>query len=217
MRVLIIGLGSIAEKHVFVLRQLFKEVTIYALRSGTNKSESDGIRDIYHLDELSVKPDFVIVSNPTFLHVNTLKYCLALKVPVMIEKPLSDAQGYDELTKLIPYIEENNILTYCACNLRFHPVILFLKENIGKKRINEVNIYCGSWLPGWRSGKDFRHSYSAKPEMGGGVYLDLIHEIDYCFWLFGAPEKVYSVKTNKSSLSIKSIDFASYNLLYRDF
>ena len=112
-------------------------------------------------------------------------------------------------------------MTYVACNLRFLDTIIFLKECIetGKVpgRINEVNVYCGSYLPEWRPGSNFRESYSARADMGGGVHLDLIHELDYICWIFGIPENHRAFCRNKSSLCIDSIDYAKYLLFYREF
>ncbi len=80
-----------------------------------------------------------------------------------------------------------------------------------------MNIYCGSYLPDWRPGRDFRETYSIDPAFGGGVHLDLIHELDYCIWLFGKPLRVTSIKRNVSSLHIHSYDFASYHLFYETY
>lgn len=217
MIVLIVGLGSIAYKHISVLKQLYKDVTVYAWRSAPHPDESKDVINIHDLGELKQLPDFVIISNPTHLHLAALKNCIPLKVPVMIEKPLTDAPGYKVIDNYIREIEDNHILTYVACNLRFHEAIAFLKAHLPGKRINEVNVYCGSWLPGWRQGKDFRTFYSVDPDAGGGAHLDLIHELDYCYWLFGKPERVSGAKTNNSSLSIKAVDYANYNLRYKEF
>ncbi len=67
-----------------------------------------------------------------------------------------------------------------------------------------------------KSGHDYKKLYSTHNEMGGGVHLDLIHEIDYCYWLFGNPYSVMSLKRHVSSLQINSVDFAAYHLLYPD-
>ncbi len=103
--------------------------------------------------------------------------------------------------------------------MRFHPALQFIKHNFKLKagRIQEINIYCGSYLPDWRPNRNFREIYSANKEMGGGVHLDLIHEIDYCVWLFGEPINHNSIKSSKSSLAISAIDYAHYNFEYLEF
>jgi predicted dehydrogenase len=142
---------------------------------------------------------------------------LKLNSPIFIEKPVLSDLGNTSVisTKL----KERNILSYVACNLRFHSGLQFLKKYLDEKkpRINEVNIYCGSYLPDWRRAIDFRESYSAKSEQGGGVHLDLIHELDYCTWLFGFPEKGVSMKRNVSSLSIDAVDNARFEFSYANF
>ncbi|MGB0392180.1 MAG: Gfo/Idh/MocA family oxidoreductase, partial [Salibacteraceae bacterium] len=97
---------------------------------------------------------------------------------------------------------------------RFHPVLNFLKKHLSEKKVLEANVYCGSYLPNWRPGVDYRKVYSAIAEMGGGVHLDLIHEIDYSTWLFGFPENTSSIRKNISDLEISSFDYANYQLQY---
>jgi predicted dehydrogenase len=137
--------------------------------------------------------------------------------PLFIEKPVVANVADAEL--ILNALCNSRVLTYVACNLRFHPAIKFLRNylQINKLTVCEVNIYCGSDLSRWRPTQDYRNSYSAKVEMGGGVHLDLIHEIDYCYWLFGTPSEVKAFRRKVSTLEINSPDFASYQLIYPSF
>ncbi|NQX55251.1 Gfo/Idh/MocA family oxidoreductase [Pedobacter panaciterrae] len=216
MDVVIIGLGSISTKHIFALRSLDYEVNIKALRSSRNAGNVDGITNIYDFKDIG-QPDFVIISNPTYLHYNTIREVAEQRIPMFIEKPV--VHTLENIAHLQQMIEPNSIFTYVACNLRFHPCIQFLKSylNNSNERINEVNIYCGSFLPDWRKGKNYRDIYSANLNMGGGVHLDLFHEMDLACWLFGLPSFYRSNTTNLSSLKIDAPDYANYLLSFSDF
>jgi len=217
MKVLIIGLGSIAKKHISSLMELIPDVKIYAFRSVKNSANFLNVTNIYDFNDAPNDIDFIIISNPTSLHASAIEQILIFNTPLFIEKPMFDK--IDNNISLVNLIQEKRLKTYIACNLRFHPVIDFLKKYLKNlnKRINEVNVYCGSYLPEWRNGSNYIDSYSAKSSMGGGVHLDLIHELDYCIWLFGFPIKHSSVKRKVSQLQIDSIDYCSYNLFYENF
>lgn len=217
MNVLIIGLGSIARKHINALKLLDFDLNIFALRSKLNSDLIEGVVNIYSLEDIDVNFDFSIISNPTILHYDTIQFLVKKKIPLFIEKPPLHSLKNSE--KLINLIEHSGLLNYVACNIRFHPCLQFLKEFISskKKYINEVNVYCGSYLPDWRPNVNFREVYSVNPEMGGGVHLDLFHEVDYIYWLFGMPQKKNSILRSVSSLNIESIDYANYILEYSTF
>ena len=217
MNILIIGLGSIARKHIDAIRALKIDAKIYALRSNQNTISEDKIENIFSLEHFDIPIDFAIISNPTNLHYKYIKILAEKEIPIFIEKPaIHSLENSDALIKLV---ESKKVITYVACNLRFHPCLVFLKNylNSVQTRINEVNVYCGSYLPDWRPGKDFRKIYSANAEMGGGVHLDLFHELDYTTWLFGFPNKSFSIKRNVSSLDIDAIDYANYSLEYQNY
>jgi predicted dehydrogenase len=217
MKVLVVGLGSIAKKHINALRKLEPNCAIYALRSSISANSEGDIINIYNIDELKIKVDFALISNPTSLHYETIKCLAQKKIPLFIEKPpLHSLENASELIKLV---EGNNVVNYVACNLRFHPCIIFLKETILKeeRKINELNVYSGSYLPDWRPDVDFRKTYSSNANMGGGVHLDLFHELDYTTWLFGMPIRTTSILRSVSDLEIDAIDYANYILEYNAF
>ncbi|MEY2829893.1 MAG: putative oxidoreductase yvaA [Bacteroidota bacterium] len=209
MKVLIIGLGSIGKKHVAALQQLNTVVEIFALRSSEKFEEVNGVHSIASKNEIPTDLDFIIISNPTSEHYKTLQEFSEKNIPLFIEKPLFHQ---------IENIDLKTPITYVACNLRFHPCIVWLKNNLKTiGRINEVTIYCGSYLPDWRSGIDFRKNYSAQAQMGGGAHLDLIHELDYCYYLFGNPINAHKILRSNSSLKIDAVDYANYQLEYENF
>ncbi|MEE9437824.1 MAG: Gfo/Idh/MocA family oxidoreductase, partial [Saprospiraceae bacterium] len=202
MKVLIIGLGSIARKHISALQDFKpKNLQLFALRSGRNSQSISRVTDIFdYATAYKISPDFIMISNNTSQHVKTILAVIEWGIPLFIEKPLSHTlNGIDQLfQKLI----DHKTKSYIACNLRHLEVIQYLKHDLLQKieRINEVNVYCGSYLPSWRPNVNFRKSYSSNEELGGGVHLDLIHEIDYTYFLFGKPVSKNSLFGKRSNL-----------------
>jgi predicted dehydrogenase len=217
LKVLIIGLGSIALKHIEAIKKINQGAVIYALRSGIIANDNKGVISIFNLTEVPNDIDFILISNPTSLHADSILNVIDLKKPLFIEKPVFDSIISNE--NVVELISQKNIKTYIGCNLRFHPALIFLKNylNTNTPKINEVTIYCGSFLPNWRPLQDYTKSYSAQKKLGGGVHLDLIHELDYAIWLFGKPLIYKSNKRKVSNLLIDSFDYTHYNLTYPDF
>lgn len=218
MKVLIVGLGSIARKHINALKLIDNSYEIFALRSNQNAFSEEGINNVFSIQEAQkIGYQFIIVSTPTFLHKRYIEELIRFDTPLFIEKPLSNTLEIENLLPLIT--SKKNIITYVACNLRFLDSIIYVKKHYinSEIKINEVNSYCGSYLPGWRPNQDFRKNYSSDPEKGGGVHLDLIHEIDYLYWFFGKPLETMKYFKNKSTLNIRAFDYANYILEYDNF
>jgi predicted dehydrogenase len=219
MKILFIGFGSIARKHKAALDSLFSGIEYFALRSGGKESseEIEHVKSIYSIEEIPEVISFAIIASPTYKHSEGIRLMVLKRIPIFIEKPiLNSLEEGDILNGLI---KQHNIFSYVACNLRFLTSLRFLKSALIKEdmRINEVNIYAGSYLPDWRPHLNWRQNYSAHADMGGGVHLDLFHELDYAYWLFGAPLTSLNIKRSSSSLEISAIDFASYSMVYNDF
>jgi len=218
MNILIIGLGSIGKKHVDVIKQLNQKTVIFALRS---KKDADQYLDVINIYDSELIPsihiDFVIIANPTSEHKKTIEMIIEYGLPMFIEKPIDSTL---EIKKNVIRIVDKGLQTYVACNLRFLDCIWFVKDKLNSKqtkKLNEVNVYCGSYLPEWRANTDFRKTYSAIAELGGGVHIDLIHELDYLYWFFGLPNEVKRTFKSQSSLLISSFDYANYVLDYDGF
>ncbi|HEY8896738.1 MAG TPA: Gfo/Idh/MocA family oxidoreductase [Niastella sp.] len=218
MRGLIVGLGSIAQKHIHALRAIRDDVSLFAIRSGHSTNNVEGVTNLILADVENSNLDFAIISNPTFQHTSALSQLLPLGIPLLIEKPLFHKIGNEEL-QLVKTVNEQGVLNYVGFNLRFHPCVRYFKEEIlpALAVINEVNVYCGSYLPDWRPGRNFREIYSSRSDRGGGVHLDLTHELDYVYWFFGKPLSTSQHFHSKSDLKIDAVDQARYLWEYPNY
>jgi len=197
--VLISGYGSIGRRHVNILSKLVSKKNIVIL---TNQKLSN-FRTIKTLKKLNeVDPYYIVICNPTSDHINKIRFIEknCRNKFVLVEKPL-----FSKPEKI--NIKKNKY--YVGYNLRFNPIINFLKKKIKSKKIWNVNIFCGSYLPNWRNNIDYRRSSSAKKKLGGGVLLDLSHELDYVQWLFGKIKIQYCKSKKLSNLNIETDDFLS--------
>jgi predicted dehydrogenase len=143
-----------------------------------------------------------------------VKSLLHENIPFLLEKPpASDLESTLEMARLI---KEKGFRKYdIAFNLRYHPVLQFLKDFISKiGKIYSAHIYAGYYLPYWRPGTDYRESASATKNLGGGVHLELAHEIEYSLWLFGIPRFITGYVNKISSLEISTNDICSAILEY---
>jgi predicted dehydrogenase len=212
MKVLIVGLGSIAKKHINAIKNIAIDSEIYAIRSNPNSLAYDGVKNIFSWHECPSDIDFIIISNPSSEHYQSIIEAIKFGCPIFIEKP--PVIDLEHALLIEKELKQHRVKTYIAFNLRFHPVINWLKTNINPNEILEVSAYCGSYLPDWRKGIDYRNCYSAKKELGGGVHLDLIHELDYLTWIFGFPNNCFAIHNKVSDLDINSSDYAHYYLSY---
>ncbi len=197
MKVVIVGYGSIGKRHYKILKSIDGVQSISVV---TNQKLDDMVsfRKLSDINDLN-KYDYFIISSETVKHYEQLKY-LCSKVnnrKILVEKPLYDKSHRD--------IKCNNQI-FTAYNLRFHPILQKLKEILKDQKIYYANIMCGQYLPTWRAGRNYRLSYSADIDRGGGVLRDLSHELDYAGWLFGKIVKVEYINTKISDLEIQSDD-----------
>ncbi len=217
MNILFVGYGSIAKKHKYAIEKLYSNTVFYALRHKENYLPIEGINSIKRDSIKNYNFDAIIISSPSIFHAEQILELNQLNVPLFVEKPL--CVNKIQWEQLAQASDSLNPLIYIACNLRFHPLVIFLKQylNDNHSKINEIISYCGSYLPNWRPTQDYRESYSAQSKLGGGVDLDLIHEPDLIFYLFGKPNESTIKRRKVSNLKIDSNDWAMIHFEYNDF
>lgn len=210
-RVLICGLGSIGRRHLRLLRQYWPSLNISVLRSGFGPAcqESELANQVFICldDALAWKPEAAIIATPAIDHLSKALTLARLGIPLLIEKPvgtgcelLADWQELLDLAKTIPIA--------VAYVLRHDPCAAFLKKQLDIGKLVEADFYCGSWLPDWRSGLDYRECVSARRDQGGGALLELSHELDLAQWLLGGIELDSSLLEQSGLLKIDVEDQA---------
>lgn len=215
MNALIAGTGSIGKRHIQNLQDLDVGFRFLLLRDKAYEddfSRSLGAEVVGDMDKaLSRKPDFAVVATPSAKHIDVLASLISAHIPLYIEKPVVTSRA--DFAQLRSHL---NSTQYSApnlvgCNFRFLPSLYKVKEVIQAGRLGNIvraNLVVGQWLPDWRPQQNYRQSYSAQSDMGGGVVMDLIHEIDIARWLFGEFDQVQAMTGKFSSLDITSEDTA---------
>ena len=214
MRVCFVGYGSIAKRHICNMKALYgDECIIDVLRhSPSDTGRLDCVDQLfYDWSDIKTNYEAIFITNPTVKHFDTLKIAVNHSKNVFIEKPVFDDfnKSLDEI-KLAP-----DGVYYVACPLRYTRIIDYLKNNINFGSIYSLRAISSSYLPDWRK-TDYRDTYSARKDLGGGVALDLVHEWDYISYLIGYPLTVSSIIRRKSDLEIDSDDTAIYIADYKD-
>ena len=195
VNVAVVGAGSIGSRHQRILKQLGHKVSVVSANSpdADFRSMSDALgRESF---------DYVVIASQTSQHVTDLSTLINNRFSgrVLIEKPLFE--------KLHTLQENNFSFAAVGYNLRFHPVIVWLKDTLPKLgKLTSANFYVGQFLPTWRPDSDYRKSSSARDISGGGVLRDLSHELDLVQYLFGDWQQLTAVGGKFSDLEIATDD-----------
>lgn len=219
MKVCFVGVGSIGKRHIRNCVEIFEqkniELQIHVLRSSDKELDNDVEnvikKTVFRAEELDEKYDAIFITNPTYKHYETMKDLIDKADCFFIEKPV-----FDTVEKDVSCFSKKNKKYYVACPLRYTNVLIETKKIVENEKVLSVRAISSSYLPEWREGVDYRKTYSANKEQGGGVRIDLIHEWDYLNFLFGAPLQIFSLSGKYSDLEISSEDLAVYIGEYAD-
>ena len=204
-------MGSIGKRHLKNLRKFPIEIITFS-KHKNSKNKFNSFESC-----LKDKLDFGLVTNITNMHVSTSIKLAKSNLHIFIEKPLSNSLS--NLKNLEMLVNKKNLITQIGCNLRFHPCLikiknLLLDEILGK--VIFVQAEHGSYFPDWHTYEDYTKSYAGRKELGGGVVLTSIHEIDYLYWLFGDIVEVSSQSGKFSDLKINAEDYSATILKFKN-
>lgn len=192
-RILITGFGSIGRKHFQNVLHLLPEAEIALLRTVGPSVSNPGIAACFHSMEeaLEFHPDAAIIASPSTQHEDQALALMQRVGKLLVEKPL--AASLEAAIHIRDLALEKKTRLILGYNLRyFKPLRIFrdllIQEKYGK--MHRLECHVGQHLSSWRLGEDPTLSVSSRKELGGGVFRELSHEIDYCLWICGSPSKV---------------------------
>jgi predicted dehydrogenase len=219
-RLLVVGLGSIGRRHARLARSIVPGLQVVALRhrDAGNASEPGIDRCVSTLaDALAFRPQAAVIANPASQHLEVAMALARAGIHLLVEKPISNATR--GVTELIEECRGRELTLMTGYNLRFLPSLRKFQQCLAVRRVGRilsVRAEVGQFLPSWRPGSDYRQAVSARAELGGGVLLELSHEIDYLRWLFGEAAWVGAVERRQSDLEIDVEDTAHIVLAFAD-
>jgi len=208
-RILVCGVGSVGERHIRNLSTLgYRHIAVYRAHNLPFRDLNFSIPIYTDLKKAlaDFAPSVTFITNPTALHVPIALEAARANSHLFIEKPIShNLEGIEELCRTL---ESNHRMAMVGYMLRFHPFFKQLKSWLheGPFGILGRPIFLrttwGEHLPDWHPWEDYRQSYAARADMGGGPALTLSHDLDLLVWLFGVPENVVGLPNSSSSLNI---------------
>lgn len=219
MKFLIAGLGSIGRRHFRNLLTLGeRDILLYRTHHATlPDDELAGFPVETDLRAaLAYKPDAVIISNPTALHLDVAIPAAQCGCHLLLEKPVSHSMA--RLDELEQAVQENGSKVLVGFQFRFHPGLRQIKQLLDEGAIGEplsARAHWGEYLPSWHPWEDYMLGYAARPELGGGVVLTLSHPLDYLRWLLGEVESLWAF-TSQKGLNMPVEDLAEIGLRFEN-
>ncbi len=221
-RYLVVSLGSIGRRHIGNLRFLCPNAKIGVLRTHTplgattdDLPEGVDVQFFELAEAFAFAPDAVVVASPASTHLRYAMACIDRGIPVLIEKPLADiTRG---LRELVAKATEHQVRAAVAYNLRYKPSLQYVRQQVLTGSIGavlSVRAEVGQYLPDWRPGTRYQDNVSSQAALGGGALLELSHELDYLYWMFGLPHSVTARGGQLSALELDVEDLVELCLEY---
>lgn len=201
-RVLIIGVGSIGERHLRCFQQTGRaDVSLVEVNPALRQSVADryGITTAWaNLDDALVHPpDIAVVATPAPFHVAMTQQLVERGVHVLIEKPLSIRE--DGLDSLAAAIDQNGVTVGVAYVMRHHPLLQRMRSAIHSGRFGkhvQIVVVSGQHFPLYRPA--YRDIYYKDHATGGGAIQDaLTHLMNAGEWLVGPVTKLVADADHK--------------------
>lgn len=209
--VVVVGAGSIGRRHLRSARAIDADATLTVVRRAAEPDDElrqIGVSTVTSLDDIDDPVDVIVLATPSANHIDLLPELVESGRALLVEKPVvTDRDDVERVRSLL--VSSSPAIRAAGFNLRYLPSLIRLRDMVRSGELGTIvraTLTAGQWLPDWRPGSDYRQSYSASAERGGGVEFDLSHEFDIARWVFGDMSVAHACGGQLSSLEIDSND-----------
>ncbi len=211
MKFLVVGLGSIGRRHLRNLLALGQK-DIVLVRSYKATLPDEDLAGFPVETDLEAalrrhRPDGVIIATPTALHVQTALAAARFGAAILLEKPVShNLDGLDELAREAARSGSRILVGF---QFRYHPSLLKARQLLTEGALGQVlavHAHWGEYLPQWHPWEDYRQSYAARADLGGGVIRTLTHPLDYLRFLLGEVDALWAFAAHLSALELTDVE-----------
>jgi len=234
-QIFFVGLGGAGQRHLRIFKDLLPANVEFSafrstgqtplLNSDFSIDNENSIDKKYNLklfnslqDGLDNNPDLIVISTPSSLHFEAAKMAAERNINIFIEKPFShNLDGFSYFENLVL---EKNLYFFISFQRRFHPYLRKIKKLIDSDKLGKIitaNFNVASYVPAWHPYEDYTELYACRADLGGGVLLTEIHELDLCYWYFGLPNYASCIGGNYSNIKLDVEDTTHVTLEYKDF
>ena len=219
MKILIAGLGSVGRRHLRNLIALGEKdiILLRSHRATLPDDELAGYPVETDLQEALNKhaPDAIIIANPTALHLDVAIPAAQAGCHILLEKPI--ANSLDRVNQLQEAAQKSGSRILVGFQFRYHPTLRKSRELIQQGALGQVltvHVHWGEYLPQWHPWEDYRQSYAARSDLGGGVIVTLTHPLDYLRFIVGEVDALWSFNGHLSPLDLDVEDIAEIGLTF---
>jgi predicted dehydrogenase len=147
--------------------------------------------------------DAVVIATATQVRLELVDLCRDLGLPFYVEKPLAhDPVTLERILEAAAPLAQRSMVGFM---MRYHPAFRYLAQS-DLSSVYDASFAIGHDVRQWRKNWSFAASYAARPD-GGGVLLDLCHELDMACTLF--PDLAVNTVTSLGHGAFPGVDFAT--------
>ncbi len=198
IRISVVGVGLMGSQHLKAIK-ISKKATLHSIVDINKNSKllAEKFKVPFFKNTLELlkknKPDAVIVATPNQFHEKHSINFLNSKIPLLLEKPISDR--IEKAKKIIKSSKKNKTPLLIGYHRRHNQMAAIIKKKIDSGKLGKIvsaNVLC--WL---YKNKDWYKEKWRTKKGGGPLGINLVHDIDLICYLLGSVKYVQATISNR--------------------